>query len=144
MEYNICKMTSEQIAEFKAKGKWFLAREVYNFDRDDDGDIIDNPNDSIEWNIETIENGDKLFSDKRYLGYREDYGLDTDYCTIAEHGLFDDHDEACEYLKNLYLEHLQAKMNNAEGLIKRVKAEINKVKDRLAEDEYNEPVELKY
>lgn len=136
-------MTQEQRDAFQEKGTWYLARGLRFFKRDEDGEIIDNPNDTYDWRIETLTKEDverdfdcagNLFAyadddddEIHPLDFDKCYGYDSDDVKVVVCDLFDNKEEADEFLKEEYLAWLErmrpeVSMNSLMKLDKRIKA----------------------
>ena len=131
MQFSVYLMTSAQQEDFKAKGKWFLARDVEFINRDEDGDIIDNPNNHHIWGVTTVTNHRIFKNNKQYYpkGYDAFYGWDDDGVRVNCCGLFDDKDEAIKWLKEQYLSDIRSKKSDLEYQLASINSEIDSVMD---------------
>lgn len=142
MQYRT-NLSDEEKKAFKAKGTWYIVKSQITGHSDEDGDPIDNPNDTPEWEIEEIDDESDIKWNSDYLD--EDSDWDHDIRWTTEYlGLYDNEEEAREVLKKDVLSWLKGELSIAEGRMNKLKKEIEKVEKSKADDSYSVPYNLGY
>lgn len=137
MQYRT-NLSDEEKKAFKAKGTWYIVRSQITGHSDSDGDPIDNPNDTPEWEIEEIDDESDIKWNSDYC--YEDSDWDCDIRWTTEYlGLYDNEDEAREVLKKDVLSWLKCELKSAESRVNKLKKEIENVESSEADDAYSVP-----
>lgn len=137
MQYRT-NLSDEEKKAFKAKGTWYIVRSQITSHSDEDGDPIDNPNDTPEWEIEEIDDASEIKWNSDYL--YEDSDWDNDLHWDTEYlGLYDNEEEACEVLKKDVLSWLKSELSSAKNRVSKIEREIENVESSTGDYSYSVP-----
>lgn len=142
MQYRT-NLSDEEKKAFKAKGTWYIVKSQITGHSDEDGDPIDNPDDTPEWEIEEIDDESDIKWSSDYLDEDSDWDCDLHW-TTEYLGLYDNEEEAREALKKDVLLWLKGELKSAESRVSKLKKEIEKIKNDAYCDSYSVPSSLNY